>query len=251
MSAVEGCPKRRGRPRSTTCKEAIFDATVELLDEKRYDDVTIEGVAARAGVGKQTIYKWWGSKARLAMEAFAARTVMHVAEVDTGSVEEDLVALLSAACVFLSNGKAGATLAGLLAATESDPELAVAFRETYLAGRRDTAARVIKRGIERGELPRDIDVPLLVDLIHAPLWYRLLVFKGTLDSTFAREVVRHVIAPLASGRGRTARRKLPVPALKDVVAYAVQVDASASAVTQLSRQLTPARRAALRKGGLL
>ena len=207
----DDCPKRRGRPRSTTCKDAILDATVELLERDRYADVTIEGIAARAGVGKQTIYKWWGSKARLAMEAYAARTLVRIPEPDTGSVEEDLVTLLTAGCLFLSTGKNGSTLAGLLAEAQSNPELALAFRETYLVARRETASRAILRGVARGELPDDLDVGLLVDMIHAPLWYRLLVFKGSLDQKLAREIVRHVITPLATARvatkGKPAQRR--------------------------------------------
>ena len=205
----DDCPRPRGRPRSTSCKDAIFDATVALLEERRYADVTIEGVAERAGVGKQTIYKWWGSKARLAMEAYAARTLIEIPEADTGYVEEDLVRLLTAGCRFLANGKAGTTLAGLLAEAQSNPEIADAFRETYLSARRATAVRAIQKGVERGQLIEGLDVELLVDLIHAPLWYRLLVFKGPLDAKLAREIVRHVIAPLSVGRTEEARERAP------------------------------------------
>jgi AcrR family transcriptional regulator len=205
----DDCPRRRGRPRSTSCKDAILDATIALLEEGRYADLTIEGVAERAGVGKQTIYKWWGSKARLAMEAYAARTLIEIPEADTGCVEEDLVRLLTAGCRFLGNGKAGATLGGLLAEAQSNPELAEAFRETYLSARRATATRAINKGVERGQLIEGLDVELLVDLIHAPLWYRLLVFKGPLDGNLAREIVRHVIAPLSVGRMEKARKRSP------------------------------------------
>src|SRR4051794_19664135 len=66
-------PRRRGRPRSHDCHQAILTATVELLENGRYADLTMEGVAARAQVAKQTLYKWWPSKAKLAMEAYAAR----------------------------------------------------------------------------------------------------------------------------------------------------------------------------------
>ena len=153
-AAPAQCPaasRPRGRPRSVTCHQAILRATMELLTEFRYADVTMEGIAARAGVSKQTLYNWWPSKARLAMEAYAATAATRIPEPDTGSTQEDLQRLLCFTCQVLGRGETslGATLAGLIAAAQSDEEVGCELRETLIGARRRVATRVLTR---RGDL---------------------------------------------------------------------------------------------------
>jgi AcrR family transcriptional regulator len=190
------CGKPRGRPRSAECTAAILRATAAILrataailDEHSYAEVSIEEIASRAGVSKQTIYKWWPSKAKRAMEACAARAADSYPIPDTGSVEGDLLALLLEVFAMLRRGNSRATWASLIAASQSDPGLAKEFRETYVAARRRIGATLLERGVARGELPGDTDVEMALDLLYGPIWYRMLLKNGPLDERFARFIV--------------------------------------------------------------
>lgn len=186
----------RGRPRSTACHDAILAATNELLESQRYADVTIEGIAQRAGVAKQTLYKWWPSKAKLAMEAYAMRTRRAVRLPTTGSVEGDLVAWLTRTCKNLSRGNNGVTIAGLIAEAQSDSDLAKELRDTFIHSRRTLTAGLLERGIHSGELRAEIDIPTTLDLLFGPIWYRLLLRNAPLDAAFARSIVTHLLPSL-------------------------------------------------------
>jgi AcrR family transcriptional regulator len=190
----------RGRPRCTDCQASILEATVELLDEQKYADVTIEAIARRAGVSKQTIYKWWTSKPKLAMEACLARSQSSFRVPDTGHAEQDLLAWLTEIFSILRRGNSRATWASLIAEAQSDPELAKEFRDTYIAERRKVGARLIERGIERGELRADTDVQVVLDLLYGPIWYRMLLRNGPLDAAFARQILSHLMPAIRRGK---------------------------------------------------
>ena len=189
----------RGRPRSVTCHQAILRATMELLGEFRYGDVTMEGIAARAGVCKQTLYNWWPSKARLVMESYEATAATRIPAPDTGSTEEDLRRLLCATCQTLGRGELslGELLAGLIADAQSDPELERELRETLIAKRRAVATAILTRGMQRGEIDPELELPLVLDLLYGPIWYRLLLRNAPLNRAFAHEIVAHLMPRLA------------------------------------------------------
>lgn len=207
-AAAAAAPRPRGRPRSIACHQAILRATMELLTESSYGEVTMEGIAARAGVSKQTLYNWWPSKARLAMEAYAATAATRIPESDTGSTQEDLQRLLCFTCQVLGRGESslGATLAGLIAAAQSDDELGCELRETLIAARRRVATRILQRGMERGEVDPELDLPLVLDLLYGPIWYRLLLRNAPLNRAFAHEIVAHLMPRL-----RRPQRAAPGP----------------------------------------
>lgn len=198
-AAAGPAPSRpRGRPRSVTCHQAILRATMELLTEFCYAEVTMEGIAARAGVSKQTLYNWWPSKARLAMEAYAATAATRIPEPDTGSTEEDLRRLLCFTCQVLGRGEPGMgeTLAGLIAAAQSDSELGHELRETLIAARRRIGARILQRGMERGEIDPALELPQALDMLYGPIWYRLLLRNAPLNKSFAHAIVAHLMPRL-------------------------------------------------------
>jgi AcrR family transcriptional regulator len=187
------CEKKRGRPRSKQCHNAILDATAELLEERRYRDVSIEAIAERAGVGKQTIYKWWSSKATLAMEAYALRVMERIPAPDTGTIEGDLDFIMIRSCQVLTQGNMGSTITGLMADAQSDPVLLSEFRGVFIASRREMVAGVLRRATLRGELRADLDIPFAIDLLHGPLWYRMLLQRAPLDEAFALGIVRSLL----------------------------------------------------------
>lgn len=192
-------PRGPGRPRSQHCRVAALEAAADLLEELPYSSVTIEGIAERAGVSKQTIYKWWGNRAALCMEAYAERTSRLFTMPAPGPARERLTALLTEVCRVLRTDNAGSVVAGFIGEAQTDPELAVEFRDVFIASRRQAAREVLTEGIQRGELRADLDPSLTMDLLYGPVWYRLLLRNAPLDDAFARTVVDHLWPSLREG----------------------------------------------------
>jgi AcrR family transcriptional regulator len=186
----------RGRRRSERSHRAILTATQELLVERGYRQLTIEGVAARAGVGKQTIYRWWPSRAALVLEAYLAgsETIPPPAEQD--AVREDVRALLVWLSSVLAQPIGGRVLAGLVADLHHDPELAAGFRRDVVPARRSRMLAALERGRERGEIRADADLEVAVDALHGAVFYRLLLSGARLDDAFAADVADQVLAGL-------------------------------------------------------
>jgi AcrR family transcriptional regulator len=195
----------RGRPRSTQCHGAILDSVLQLMQKEGYNAVTIEGVARHAGVGKQTIYRWWGSRAELILEAFANYAADLVPTPDRGSLREDLEAFIAAGFKRLSRDY-GAIMRGLMADAVLDPDFNKILREAFIFKRRAATRVILERGVKRGEIAKNADLELMTDMLFGPVWFRLLVQHAKLDAGFARQLVGAVIgafapAPRAS-RGR-------------------------------------------------
>ncbi|MFT3768908.1 MAG: TetR/AcrR family transcriptional regulator [Minicystis sp.] len=188
----EDAPRPPGRPRSESCRVRVIEAAADLLEELPYPAVTIEGIAERAGVSKQTIYKWWRGRATLCMEAYAERAGQQFTEPAEGPMHDRLVALLAETCRVLSKDNNGAIVAGFIGEAQADPELAAELRDVFIASRRKAVIATLTRGIEDGELRAGLDIPLAIDLLYGPIWYRLLLRHAPLDDAFARQVVDHL-----------------------------------------------------------
>src|SRR5919106_4211207 len=126
----------RGRRRSERSHEAILAATQQLLVERSYPEVTIEGIAARAGVGKQTIYRWWPSKAALVLEAYLAGQDAVPPPAEQANVREDVRALLGWLIAVLAEPTGGRVVAGLVGDLPHDPVLAEGFHRHVVPARR-------------------------------------------------------------------------------------------------------------------
>ena len=189
-----------GRPRSTDCDRSIRAATLELLVEHGFADLTIEGIAARAGCGKATVYRRWPSKAYLLLDAVAAALGGLRPGVSTGDTGPDLaagVATLSRAF----EGTLGETLPALVAELAGNPELSNAFIELVLAPRRASMAKVLRDGMARGEIRPDIDVEVVLDLLAAPLYYRAIFRHAAPNRAAARAIVETVWRGIATRAG--------------------------------------------------
>jgi AcrR family transcriptional regulator len=182
----------RGRPRSEDSHEAILDAVVALLEQEGYGALTIESVARQAGVGKQTIYRWWKSKAELVLEAYANHAASKLPMPDKDSLRADLEWFFCAAFKRLTD-ISGPTMRGLMADAVYDPEFLEILREVLIAKRRAVLCQVLARGRARGELRPDADLDVMSDLLLGALWYRLLVQHARLDSRFAKQLVASVL----------------------------------------------------------
>ena len=179
-------------------EDAIVRATLELLAESGYDQLTIDAVAARARCSKATIYRRWPGKAALVMTAVRRHAGQPAAAPDTGSVRSDLLAALEAMRSSLS-GQDAALILGLLMAMHRDPELAGVVREQVLDVKREVFGAVIGRAAARGDVPAATDAALLAEISSAVLFSRLLVTGEPLDDAFTQHLVDAVLLP-ALGR---------------------------------------------------
>jgi AcrR family transcriptional regulator len=186
-----------GRPRSEEADRAILDAAIEVFAEAGLDGVTVEGVAARAGVGKATIYRRYPSKVDLVIAAASSLCEAESPNPDTGSVAGDLRVIARNLVRLLTKTAAGRAMPQLVADAALNDELGDAHRD-FVARRRARTAQAVTRGIERGELRSDTDVELLVDLIGGPIFYRHLVSGGRLDASWADRLVDTALAPWRS-----------------------------------------------------
>ncbi|QGY40392.1 TetR family transcriptional regulator [Pseudodesulfovibrio cashew] len=182
-----------GRRRSPRSHEAILTATIELLEQKGYVSLTIEGIAARAGVGKQTIYRWWPSKAALVIEAYGERLNQRTPAPDTGSVRNDLEVLLTKVFSAISEAPSPCAMIGLMAEAQTDNAIAEQFYSGFIRGRRERVREILERGIRRGEIHPSTDTDVAVDALFGPLWYRMMVGRALGDADFASSLVRQTL----------------------------------------------------------
>ncbi|WP_051470073.1 TetR/AcrR family transcriptional regulator [Fischerella sp. PCC 9605] len=185
----------RGRPRSDEAHQSILQAAYELVMEVGFTELTIEGVAARAGVGKPTIYRRWSSKARLVMDAFLAATNPELSFPNTGEVKED-IRLQMQKLVKIMNSPRGQVIATLIGGGQTDPEMIEAFVANWLSPRRKDCTQVIKKGIQRGEIRSDIDIEAVIDALYSPLFYRLLLKHAPLTEEFVDELINLIMPGL-------------------------------------------------------
>jgi AcrR family transcriptional regulator len=174
--------------RSAEARDAVLGATLRLLEEGGYGQVTIEAVAAASGVAKSTIYRWWDSRPVLVMDAYQQAVDRRVPEPDTGDLATDLAAFLAELYRVADHPVRLRVLRGLMAEAQLSPAFEDAFRG-FVRHRQAVVERIIGRAVDRGELPADVDVGHAVDLVFGPFWYRLLVGHRPLDPG---EAPRHV-----------------------------------------------------------
>lgn len=184
----------RGRPRSERCRLAVRSAVINLMDELPYGAITVEAIAARASVSKQTIYRWWSGKHELAMEAYAELMTGQVEVELKGEVEADIRTIMRRSCHVLAERQSGTTLAGLIVAAQNDEAFAKEFRDRYVVVRRRTLEHVLDKGIADGALAPDLNVPLAIDELYGPMWYRLLLRHAPLDDAFADQLTDNFLA---------------------------------------------------------
>jgi len=180
--------------RSERARQAVLEAADDLLVERGFAGVTIEGLAQRAGVAKQTIYRWWSSKTDILMDAFVDDAAGQLTPPDRGDLDGDLRIHLSRLARFLTESDAGAVFRALAGQAQHDPELAARFRADYLSQQRVRDRVPLLRAIERGQLPGDTDVDLAVDQLVGPVYYRALVTGEPVPREFTDHLVHQFLA---------------------------------------------------------
>jgi len=195
IDRVKSEKPKRGRPRSETARRAILDAAAGLLEEGGISAVTMEAVAARAKVGKPTIYRSWPNAQALAMATLmeADTAVTNVRE--TASPLADLERqLLKVVDKFAT--KRGGQVRLMLAAAEQDSEIAKGFRNQVILKSRVEGHDLLTRSIAAGDIRADADIEIALDMIYGPLFYRVLIGHLPLDETFAKGLLREVLRGL-------------------------------------------------------
>lgn len=179
----EEAPARRGRPRSADAQRRVLAAARALLAERGLSGLTVEGIAARAGVGKPTIYRQWPNAQAVAMDAF-----LETEEAVPGVSGRDPALtmlrrqLYGIATAFSS--PAGRSTAAMIAAAQNDSELAKVFRNRFILRGRETGRALLAQAVAEGTVRGDVDVEVMLDLIYAPLFFRLLIGHGPLNRAF-------------------------------------------------------------------
>jgi len=194
-----GPARARGRPRSELARQAVLAAATELLLTRGLGAVSMDAVAARAGVSKATIYRWWPTKETLALDALYAQLSEPTAEPpDTGTLRGDLSELLTGWIARVGDRPFGPVIGALITEAATDPAFGELYRERYVEPRRAQARAAIQRAIGRGEIAPDTDVEAAVDLVYGPLYHRLLHGHAPLTQEFAASVVDVVVAGLGA-----------------------------------------------------
>jgi AcrR family transcriptional regulator len=172
-----------GRPRSEQARLSILRSTLRLLAKKGFSELTIEAVAAHAGVGKATVYRWWPDKAALIADAFANNTTSKLHFPDTGSLRTDMCQQMQQ-LVKVFRSRRGRIVSAMLGAGQSDRNLIAAFRERFMMPRRQEAYATLRRAIKRGQLRKNVDMDLLLDSLYGPIYMRFLIQHDSLSPEF-------------------------------------------------------------------
>lgn len=205
VSAVASAPQRR---RSAQSHAAVLHAAAELAGRQGYASTPIEEIAAAAGVGKQTIYRWWPNKAALFIEVYGRLVPPDLVADDTGTLAGDLQALLSRLSHLYVNTPAGNILSGLIAEAQTARSLAEQLHDAYVVPRRAIVCSIFVRAAARREFDLPDDPDFASDLISGAVWFRLLLGTRHLDGKFKRRLVDTVLRGVSpSARDSSATQK--------------------------------------------
>ncbi len=201
MSTPASGPERRpsaprphtGRRRNDAAREAILDATFDLLRAQGTGGVTIDAIAEAAGVGRQTIYRWWPTKGAVVAEAMTRGARAIVPARATGSFRGDLRCFLADSFAGLQDPGTRRALRQLASAAVHDEHVAAVLAE-FTAQRRAALRALLEQGVASGDIAGSADLGMLVDLAYGVLWYRLLIGHAPLDAGAARDLAAHLIA---------------------------------------------------------
>jgi len=182
--------------RDENARLAVLHAADDLLAERGFGGVTVEGIAARAGVAKQTIYRWWPSKVDILLDTLIEDASRQLAIRESDSGVEGARRYLKALARFLAKDPAGKVLLALIGEAQHDPEMAVMFHERYLDPQRRREREMLRAGVASGELSGDLDVDAALDALVGPILYRALtaasIPRGFIDRLVADNLESHL-----------------------------------------------------------
>jgi AcrR family transcriptional regulator len=186
-------PRGRGRPRSEEADRALLAAASELLTERRPGDVSMEAIAARAGVSKATLYRRWSSLEELGLATLEEMAAESGPVGDLGDTRTELVAAVGGTIERLSDTSMGRVIQCFTSTWITDPALHTRFRERVIEVRREDLGQILERGVARGDLRPDLDADLAADLLLGPVYHRLVLSGERLDPSLAGRIVDAVL----------------------------------------------------------
>jgi AcrR family transcriptional regulator len=184
---------------------------MHLLLEQGLHAMSVDDVARVAGVSKATIYRWWPSKERLALDALAAEwaSSMPAAQREADSLHDELLARFRPWVRQLNRKPYARVVAGLIAAAQTDPEFAALYRQHFVAPRRDDTRALLLQARDRGEIAADTNIDVALDLLYGPIYHRLLHGHAPLTEQFAQQVIDCVISAISETGRLDGRRGHP------------------------------------------
>jgi AcrR family transcriptional regulator len=192
ISAQKEMPRKGGRPRVPEIQLAILNAAADLVLEGGFKVLSMDAIAAKANVGRMTIYRRWPNKAAIVMDAFVNRVDPGTLFIPAKNYLESIrLQMRTMAKVF--RGKDGCLIRALLAEAQFDPELAVALRERWTMPRRNMAIAYFQKGIEDGFLRPGTDPNAMIDVLYAPIYYRLQMGTGPLSDRYIDQIFDHAM----------------------------------------------------------
>ena len=198
--------------RRETSRLAILDASLALCREEGYAKLSVEAIAARAGVGKQTIYRWWPSKGFVLLEALERELAGSASVPDTGDIVADMRTLVGNLVRRYADPNFGPHVAALIAESQHDLALGQAALKRFIRGGRAPVVERLRRAQEHGQLPSSLEAEAVLEVVFGALYHRLLLRSGPLDAAYASFVVDVIFAGSATGRmprSSSVRQELP------------------------------------------
>jgi AcrR family transcriptional regulator len=193
----EVCQRGRGRPRDEVTRCRILASAMALVEEIGFANATTDAIAERAGASKSTIYRWWPNKAAVLIEALRDQVAQEQPFPNTGNLRRDIHQQLQNFIALLT-GRRGRLFMALIAAAQSEPEVAEAFRTLWIKPRRREACNVLESYQREGLLPKNLDFGTALDLIYGPIYFRLLAGHAPLTPAFARAIANLALDGLAN-----------------------------------------------------
>lgn len=184
--------------RTARTRAAVLEAALDELAERGWDQVSVETIAARAGVHKTTVYRRWGGKDRLVAEALEAAAERRIQLPDSGDVDQDLRVIARAVLAILTSRDGAATVRALVAGAQSSPEVGQVVHR-FWATRLGHVGPIVDRAVSRGQLPPGTDPDELLRYLAAPLFHRLLVTAEPLTPAAADRAATVVLAAARAG----------------------------------------------------
>ncbi|GAB3896191.1 TetR/AcrR family transcriptional regulator [Kibdelosporangium lantanae] len=183
----------RGRPRSEDAKRAVLSTALSLCERDGYANVTIKAIADEAGVGRQTVYRWWSDKAEIVMDALIDLRERELPTLyrPSGDALADVEAVLRITYEYTQR-VTGRALAGLMADAQSEERLSKRLQDTVIGPRRQALRDILQQGVDEGTLAENVPLDLVVDFAWGTMWYRMLSHHAPVDAGLAREVTEAV-----------------------------------------------------------
>jgi AcrR family transcriptional regulator len=196
MATADKPRKHSGRAperRNEQARLAVLHAADDLLAELGYDGVTIEGIAAKAGVAKQTIYRWWPSKVEVLLETLREDAERSLTVAPQKSVRQEIRLRLRRLAEFLATDPAGLVLLALIGQAQHDAQTAARLNAVFFDGQREQDRQRLRRGVEGGELPADLRIDEALDALYGPVYLRALVTHERITRSYLDRLVESAL----------------------------------------------------------